>query len=268
MGIHITDGSATGEDFVSGQEARMVEVVDMTLDPNVQQLVALRREEERLMEEIVNIPKIALGQQSGYVGAKTQAGTIAQSNLGTTYLYQGFIEFFEKQLAFALNQYKISLMDESEDEIPIVGTRGKEWLKITKDFQFEELGVYIRVKDFIDDQSKERLLMLAQAAMQNQQIDMLDYIRIEKSKTYTEILNELEYSLNKRRRDQEKQQAIMQMMQEAQMQQQMAQQQDLASMKEEGANYRKELDVQGKVVDTAMKQALSEGGEPPQEMMM
>jgi hypothetical protein len=60
----------------------------------------------------------------------------------------------------------------------------------------------------------------------------------------------------------------MEMMQETQMQQQMAQQQDLASMKEEGANYRKELDVQGKVVDTAMKQALSEGGEPPQEMMM
>ena len=58
MGIHITDGSATGEDFVPGQDARMVEVVDMTLDPNVQQYVNLRVEEERLMEEIVNIPKI------------------------------------------------------------------------------------------------------------------------------------------------------------------------------------------------------------------
>lgn len=263
IGIHITDGSATGEDFVSGQDSRMVEVVDMTLDPNVQQLVSLRREEERLMEEIVNIPKIALGQQSGYVGAKTQAGTIAQSNLGTTYLYQGFIEFFEKQLGYAVNQLKVSLMDESENEIPIVGTRGKEWLKITEDFQFEELGVYIRVKDFMDDQSKERLIGLAQAAMQNQQIDMLDYIRIEKAKTYTEIINELEYSLNKKRRDNEKQQAIMQMMQQAQVEQQMAQQQQITGMKEEGANYRKEIDVQGKVTDTAMKQALSEG--VPQE---
>ena len=267
MGIHVTDGSATGEEFVSGQEARMVEVVDMTLDPNVNQLVNLRREEERLMEEIVNIPKVALGQQSGYVGAKTQAGTIAQSNLGTSYLYQGFVEFFEKELSFALNQYKVSLMAESEEEIPVVGTRGKEWLKITKDFQFEELGVYIKVKDFLDEQARERLLMLAQAAMQNQMIDMIDYIRIEKAKSYTELLNELEYTLNKKKRDAEKQQAIMQMMQQAQMEQQMAQQQGLAEMKEQGANYRKELDVQGALTKDAMNQALKEGQATPQEMM-
>jgi hypothetical protein len=47
----------------------------------------------------------------------------------------------------------------------------------------------------------------------------------------------------------------------------MSQQQQLAGMKEEGANYRKELDVQGKVTDTAMKQALAEGGAPEAEMM-
>ena len=248
MGIHVTDGSATGEDFVAGQDARMVEVVDMTLDPNIQQLVSLRREEERLMEEIVNIPKVALGQQSGYVGAKTQAGTIAQSNLGTTYLYQGFIQFVEKQLGFAVNQYKISLIGESETEIPVVGRSGKEYLRLTKDFQFQELGVYLKVKDFIDEQSRERLIMLAQAAMQNQQIDMLDYIRIEKANSYTQLINELEYSLNKREREKEKQEAMMQMMQQAQMEQQMAQEQQLAGAKEEGANYRKELDVASKTM--------------------
>lgn len=248
MGIHITDGSATGEDFVAGQDARLVEVVDMTLDPNVQQLVSLRREEERLMEEIVNIPKVALGQQQGYVGAKTQAGTIAQSNLGTTYLYQGFISFIEKQLSFALNQFKISLIDEKDTEIPVVGTTGKEYLRLTKEFQFQELGVYLKVRDFIDEQAKERLIGLAQAAMQNQMIDMLDYIRIEKANSYTELMNELEYSLNRRQRDQQKQQAMMQMMQQAQMEQQMAQQQDITAAKEQGANYRKELDVAAKTM--------------------
>jgi hypothetical protein len=267
MGIHITDGSATGEDFVSGQEAKMVEVVDMTLDPNVNLLINLRQEEERLMEEIVSVPKIALGQQSGYVGAKTQAGTIAQSNLGTTYLYQGFIQFIQKELAFALNQFKVSLMDESEEEIPVIGTRGKQWLKIVKDFQFEELGVYIKVKDFIDDASRERLLGLAQAAMQNQMIDMLDYLRIERAKTYTELMSELEYSLNKKKRDAEKQQAMMQMMQQAQQEQQMAQQQQVAGMKEEGANYRKELDVQGKMATTMVDKSTANGEEMPADLM-
>jgi hypothetical protein len=267
MGIHITDGSATGEEFVAGQDARMVEVVDMTLDPNVQQLIALRREEERLMEEIVNIPKIALGQQAGYVGAKTQAGTIAQSNLGTAYLYQGFVQFIEKQLAFALNQYKLTLIDEPETTIPVVGTKGKEYLKVTKEFQMEELGVYIKVKDFIDDAARERLIGIAQAAMQNQVIDFLEYIQIEKCKTYTELENQLEYTLNKKKRDAEKQQQMMQMMQQAQMEQQRAQQSGVQQMKEQGANYRKELDVQGKMAQTGMEAALREEASPEDGMM-
>jgi hypothetical protein len=267
LNIHITDGSATGEDFVAGQDARMVEVVDMTLDSNVQQLVSLRREEERIMEEIVNIPKVALGQQSGYVGAKTQAGTIAQSNLGTSYLYQGFVEFFQKELSFALNQYKVSLMNESENDIPVVGTRGKEWFKITKDFQMEELGVYIKVKDFMDDQARERLISLAQAAMQNQLIDMIDYIKIEQARSYTELLGDLKYAMNKKKRDAEKQQAMMQMMQQAQMEQQMAQQEAMAGMKEEGANYRAELGAQSNIAKEALKKGLSDGVSPEEGML-
>jgi len=241
MGIHVTDGSATGEDFVAGQDARMVEVVDMTLDPNIQQLVSLRREEERLMEEIVNIPKVALGQQQGYVGAKTQAGTIAQSNLGTTYLYQGFIQFIEKQLAHSINQFKITLIDESDQFIPVVGSKGKEYLKLTEDFTFEELGVYIKIRDFIDDQARERLLVQAQAAMQNQMIDMLDYIKIEQAKTYTETISELEYSINRKKRELQEQQAQAQEMAMMQQQAQMAQQSELQAMKEENSNYREEL---------------------------
>lgn len=241
MGMHITDGSATGEDYVPGSESRLVETVDMTLDPNVQQLIALRREEENIMEEIVNVPKIAMGQQSGYLGAKTQAGTIAQSNIGTSYLYQGFIRFVEKQLSYALNQYKVSLMDDPEDEIPVVGTRGKEYLKLTNGFQFEEIGVYLKVKDFIDESSRDRMILNAQAAMQNGMIDMIDYLRIEQAKSYTELINELEYSINRKNREAEKQQAMMQMQQQAMMEQQMAQKEQLEMMKQEGQNFRSEL---------------------------
>jgi hypothetical protein len=245
MGIHITDGSATGEDFVAGQDARLVEVVDMTLDANVQQLVALRREEERLMEEIVNIPKVALGQQSGYVGAKTQAGTIAQSNLGTAYLYQGFIRFIEKQLAHALNQFKLSLIDSDEETtMGVVGTHGMNYVKLTKDFGFEELGVYIKIKDFIDEQARERLLMQAQAAMQNQMIDFIDYIKIEQSKTYTEALNELQYSIGRKMREAEKVRQQQQMMAMMQQQQQMAAQAEQAAMREENTNFRQDRQLE------------------------
>lgn len=241
MGMHITDGSATGEDYVPGSENRLIETVDMTLDPNVQMLISLRRDEEGMMEEIVNVPKIAMGQQSGYLGAKTQAGTIAQSNIGTSYLYQGFIRFIERQLSYALNQYKVSLMDEPEDEIPVVGTRGKEYLKLIDGFQFEEIGVYLKVKDFIDESARERMILNAQAAMQNGMIDMVDYLRIEQAKSYSELISELEYSINKKNRDNDKKQEMMMMQQQAIMEQQMAQQQQVEGMKQEGQNFRAEM---------------------------
>lgn len=256
MGIHVTDGSATGEDFMAGQDSRLVEVVDMTLDPNVNQLINLRREEERIMEEIVNIPKVALGQQQGYVGAKTQAGTIAQSNLGTAYLYQGFIRFIEKQLAHSLNQFKISILANEGEDLPmgLISTRGKDYVKLTKDFSFEELGVYIKIKDFIDEQARERLLVQAQAAMQNQMIDMIDYIKIEQAKTYTETIKELQYSLGRKQRQMEMLRREQQQMQMMQQQQQLAAQQEMAAMREENANYRQDRQLDNQNAQQQMVQ--------------
>jgi hypothetical protein len=255
MGIHITDGNATGEEVIGPDQNRVVDVVDMTLDPNVQQLLSLKREEERIMEEIVNVPKAAMGQQQGYLGAKTQAGTIAQSNLGTAYLYQGFVQFIEKDLQHSLNQFKVSLLANGDEDIPVVGDRGMNYLKVTEDFKFEDFGIYVRIRDFIDDQSKERLLFIAQAAMQNQAIDMLDYLQIETSKTYTELYSNLKFSLEKKKREMEKQQEIQMMMQQAQMEQQQQMQQDQMALKEGGSNYRAELQAAAK----------QEGGAPPQE---
>ena len=258
MGIHITDGNATGEEFIGPDQNKVVDVVDMTLDPNVQQLLSLKREEERIMEEIVNVPKVAMGQQQGYLGAKTQAGTIAQSNLGTAYLYQGFVQFIEKDLQHSLNQFKVSLLANGDEDIPVIGDRGMNYLKVTEDFKFEDFGIYVRIRDFIDDQAKERLLFIAQAAMQNQAIDMLDYLQIETSKTYTELYNNLKFSLEKKKREIEKQQEIQMMMQQAQMEQQQQLQQDQMAIKEEGNNYRAELKAQ----QDAQRQAPT----PPQEM--
>lgn len=258
MGIHITDGNMTGEDFNNADYNKVVEVVDMTLDPNVQQIIALKREEERIMEEIVNVPKVAMGQQAGYLGAKTQAGTIAQSNLGTAYLYQGFIQFLEKDLQYSLNQYKISLMDLETDTIGLVDNRGIEYLELTEEFQFEDFGVYIKIKDFVDEAARERLLAIAQAAMQNQMIDMRDYIRIETAKTYTELLKELEYAMDKKDRERKLEAQRAQMMQAAQMEAQMAMQKEQAQMAQDGNNYRAELQVAGNMAKNMPAQANEE----------
>lgn len=251
IGIHITDGNATGEDYQPNDSNRIVEVVDMTLDPNVRELINLKNEEERIMEEIVNVPKIAMGQQQGYLGAKTQAGSIAQSNLGTAYLYQGFIRFIEKDLQYALNQYKISLLTLKDEEVGLLDDNGYEFLKITEDVKFEDFGVYIKVKDFLDEQAKERLLAIAQAAMQNQLIDMRDYIKIETSKTYTELLNELEYAMDKKDMQRQEEMRRQQIMQAAQQEAMMQAQIQQAQIAQEGNNYRQELKTASDVVKSS-----------------
>jgi hypothetical protein len=251
MGIHITDGNATGEDFNQNDSNRIVEVVDMTLDPNVRELINLKREEERIMEEIVNVPKIAMGQQQGYLGAKTQAGSIAQSNLGTAYLYQGFIRFIEKDLQYALNQYKVSLLDVEEDGIGLLDNRGYEFLKLTDEVKFEDFGVYIKIKDFLDEQAKERLLAIAQAAMQNQLIDMRDYIKIETARSYTELLNELEYAMQKKDMEKKEEMRRQQIMQAAQQEAMLQAQMQQAQAAQEGSNYRQELKTASDVVRSA-----------------
>lgn len=251
IGIHITDGNATGEDYQPNDSNRIVEVVDMTLDPNVRELINLKNEEERIMEEIVNVPKIAMGQQQGYLGAKTQAGSIAQSNLGTAYLYQGFIRFIEKDLQYALNQYKISLLTLKDEEVGLLDDNGYEFLKITEDVKFEDFGVYIKVKDFLDEQAKERLLSIAQAAMQNQLIDMRDYIKIETSKTYTELLNELEYAMDKKDMQRQEEMRRQQIMQAAQQEAMMQAQIQQAQIAQEGNNYRQELKTASDVVKSS-----------------
>jgi hypothetical protein len=94
------------------------------------------------------------------------------------------------------------------------------------------------VRDFIDESAKERLMMIAQAAMQNQLIDMMDFLKIETAKTYSELMNQIEYAMNKKQRKAEEQQQMQMMQQQAMMEQQMAMQQQQAQMKEEGQNYR------------------------------
>jgi hypothetical protein len=67
---------------------------------------------------------------------------------------------------------------------------------------------------------------------------MMDFLKIETAKTYTELMNQIEYAMNKKQRKAEEQQQMQMMQQQAMMEQQMAMQQQQAQMKEEGQNYR------------------------------
>lgn len=245
MGFHVTDGAQDGEGN-SGE--RIVDVVDMTLDPNITVLISLKQEEERMMEEIINASKISLGQQSGYVGAKTQAASITQSSYGTLHFYTSFIDFNELNLQYAINQSKIALINESENEIPLIGTEGIRYMKVTKDFVFEDYRVYVRVIDMITEEAKARLLNIALAFTQNGMMDPIDYLELERAKTYSDLIKHFQKSMRKKDIERKQQEAQMQMMAAAQQEQAAQAKMGERETIEQGQNYRKELEVGAKMM--------------------
>lgn len=260
MGVHVTPGtSGETDDFANTQ--KMVEFVDLTLDPNVMRYVELYREEERIMEETMSIPKIAQGQQGTYIGLGTQKGTIAQSTLGLSLIFRNFVKFNEINLQYAINLAKIIYTQDGNDDAPLViGDRGVKWLKITKDMRFQDLLIFIKTKDIIDEQAKQRILSYAQAWSQNPTfgIGPVEILKIEQADSFTEMINDLEYSM-KAKEKKAIQMAQMQAEQAAAQEQQM-QEQAIHSdsvhvgMKEAGANERAQLQAQTEIAKTVIKE--------------
>lgn len=257
LGFHVSDGEQDGE----GQtRERMVEVVDMTLDPNVQSLIALKQEQERIMEEIINTSKIALGQQTGYVGAKTQMASINQSSYGTLSFYTSFVKFIEQNLQYGTNQYKVCMASQPEDEIPLLNERGVKYAQITKDFTFEDFRVYIRVIDIISDEAKARLVNIALAFVQNGMLDPLDYIEIERAKTFSDLLKTLKLSLVKKKNEEKQKEMLQQMMMQAMEEQRNATKINEREIAETGQNYRKEVDAGVKLATAKPQQGAPQAG--------
>lgn len=239
MGIHVRKPSGNASDMVDNK--RMAEVLDWTLDPNIGMLRDLYLEEERIIEEAMSVSKIALGMQGNVVGKAVQQNSIARSTLGLATIYEDFVRFNEFNLQYCLNLSKLALTAEGDqDHLFMVGDRQVKWMKVTRDFAYQDLLLYVKVKDVIDEGAKARLQQYAFAYMQNPEAGntILDVLKLEQATTWTQAINELEYAIKKRNK-----MAAIAAQQQAQMQMQMQNnelQQDMAkaAMKENQANQR------------------------------
>lgn len=250
MSIHVSPGTSGEPDDFSDKQ-KHVEVVDLTLDPNIRMLSDLRKEEEQMMEETINIPKIALGQQTSYIGLGTQRGTIAQSSLGLVYMYRNFSKFNEINLQYGVNLNTLIINDKNDNAKFIIGDRGIKYFQLTKDlmknFRFQDFLIYIKVKDIIDENQKTRLLAIAQAMAQNQQIDILDYLKIEMATSKTKLYKELEYSVKSQRREMAKAQAREEAIVKEAQEREIQMKAELKGVELASEDERKKMDVAGKM---------------------
>jgi len=251
-GMHVTDGS-DGEDpnVLDGQ--RMVETVDMTLDQNVIRYTQLIQEKERMMKEIINASKVSMGQLTSYVGYGSQQQSISQNQLGMATYYDGFMTYYTYLLQYILNKAKIMLMDMDGEEAAdvMLSEDAIKFFKNTTEFQLEDMMVKVDIEDVIDEQSRQRLLTIAQAMAQNADktgFDFDDYIELETARTYGELKDKMTLKIKKRKMQQEQQQQMMMLQQQAEQERQRQfalQQQEMA---EQGRNARESAKLQQKTM--------------------
>lgn len=243
---------------------RISETVDMTLDPNIQLLFQLQDRLSNEMEEILNASKISLGQQQSYIGYSTQQQTIAQSSLGMTPLIDGFMDYLQMNMQYAINQAKyLYTMEDNEEAEIMVGIKGVKFLKFTKKFRFEDLLCVLKINDFIESQAKDRILRAAEIALQTGAIDFRDYIEIDSAQTYSQIKKWMVASINRKEQKEAQINAANALAAQIQSEQTNQTQANMEMVRQEGATQRTEMNNETKLVTDAAKYAMQPENESP-----
>ena len=244
MKIAVIKGTS-GEIDDENEGQKLIETIDLTLDPNIIRYVELKREQEREMNEIVSTSDISLGQQRTTIGKAVQENTVAQNTYGAAPLIWGTLKHFEDIIQYNVNlkQLRYSMSD-SIDESLTIGDKGSYLLKILdpKEFGTQKFRVYLELNSALDNNQKDRIKSLALAAAQNGQMSVIDYIQnIEMAKSSPEMLKGMKLA-EKRKKTEAQKNAQAGMQHEADLgMQQMEGQYSMQQNKEDNANYRAEL---------------------------
>jgi len=192
FGVNVST-TATGEEQVTGQ-ARMLEVVDLSMDANVSAYSALREQMKKDMMDVASQSDITNGAQQTYIGGGTQQQTVALAGNGMVTMYQGFYQHFTFIQQYMLNSAKLILRaakSKEEAEIMMSEGAGEFWEALNDEkLQIEDMLVYVRIEDNIDEQKRARLNQIALALAQNTQqtgFTMSAAIKLEQARTTREL---------------------------------------------------------------------------------
>ena len=236
MGITTIIGTS-GEPNDPNNQKRIVEGVDMTLDPNITAYISLRADLQREIEELLSMPKIAQGMQQSTIGLGVQKGTVAAASVGMTYLWYNLLKLNALAMNHAVNMARIIIAGGKHSMEYIIGERGEKMMQTIKDTMFEDCLIDLTIRDGISEQQRTQLLSVAQALAQNGGIGMLDFIDMLQAETLTELREDIEYSVQKREKQAMEQQKMQMQQQQAMQSQQIQadlQKQQMAQVGQDG----------------------------------
>lgn len=197
MGITTVIGTS-GESEDPNNNKKIVEQVDMTLDPNVTAYIQLRAALETEIENLLNMPKIAQGTQSSTIGLGVQRGTLAQANVGLTYMWSNFLKLNKLAMNHAVNMARILIASGKHDMSFMIGDRGEKMMQCIKDTMFEDVMIDLSIRDNVSEEERKTLIQIVLAQAQQRVVSLEEGIAVLDAGTMTELRNEIKYFDKKR----------------------------------------------------------------------
>jgi hypothetical protein len=223
-GIAVLEGDLIDEGNNS-KGTRLVEQIDMTLDPSILGLAQLIQQERNYMDNIISMPASARGVVTNYQSADQIMSNIQQSRAGLDYFYTSFYTWVLRNLELSADMMKNLIGTEEDDEeyTPlIVGDTMYEMLKMENiaEMPFTDFAMSLSIDDFANEQDKKMMQQVALQLATAGAITMADYTRLLSMTSKTEIANYFQYIDEKKKQEQ--------MMMQQQQAEQAIQQQDMS----------------------------------------
>lgn len=254
---------ANGEDFDPSMQRRgsIAEYLDFTFDSDVRQLLELKMEEERLMNEMFNTSPVVMGTNKTYVGYNSQQQSITQATLSLANDYENHMQFVTNFLQHLLNYLKnYFLTDQGRKEAELfLSPRSLHMLENTDGVPFETLATFVNMRDNMTDIERQQIIGIAQTVLPTGNIEaLLALVKIQSAATKTDVINEIEYFAERKIREAQQAQRQQAMMQAALQQQQQQGRLDEQALKNEGQANAKAIEAEGNMANTMLQQGISE----------
>lgn len=191
-------------------QRNLVEYADFTMDVDVQTLLKLKMEEERLMNEMYNTSPLVMGTQTTYTGYATQQTSVNQATLSIVNDTQTHVQFLANVLQYAINVAKnyYSTPEGRAFAEEIFSPRMLMLLDKSKDSRFEDLSTIVDILDNIDEAERKEFIMMAQTIIPTGNIEALRImVDLRTKNTKTELKAAIDYTANSIARKQQEAEA-------------------------------------------------------------
>lgn len=190
--IHI----ATGDGVNPGNTKLSEGYIDLTLDKDVMNYVALKKEYISEMNDNLSMPDVLLGTQNITIGKSVQKETISAANTGLLPFFYSYLNFVQRDIELGANMMQLSWAngDISDDKMEeIVGVDGLNYLKITKKNLFSYYGIGLKIENILTSEARKELISEAMIALQSDP-ELLQYlVKLRTFTSITEAENYIDY---------------------------------------------------------------------------